>query len=89
MSDPAPFDIASVAPKWGAKERELWIDMFSNFCTATTGATIEESAGLANYPEDQLKGDIKLSAELADWAIQEVQYRFHKHAQQVKKRRSR
>lgn len=80
------IDIASVAPKWSGKERDLWLDLFSNFCDSVMGSTLEETSGLNKYPEEQLKGDITLAAELADHAIQEVQYRFYKHAHQVKQR---
>ena len=86
MSDPV-VDISSVAVKWTSKERELWLDLFTNFCESVMGTTLEEHSGSGNYPEEQLKGDITLSADLADHAIQEVQYRMSaKYANQVKRR---
>lgn len=88
MSDSA-VDIASVAPRWNAKEREIWLDQFSNFCGAIMGSTLEDTAGLSTYPEGQLKGDITLAADLADHALQEVQYRFNRNAHEAKQRAKR
>jgi hypothetical protein len=86
MSDTA-IDISSVTVKWTAKERELWLDLFTNFCESVMAATLEEHSGLSKYPEEQLKQDITLSADLADHAIQEVQYRFsQRYAAQTKGR---
>ncbi len=88
MNEPAiDIDISSVAQKWTAKERELWLDQFTNFCESIMGSTLEEHSGLKEYPVAQLKNDIELAADLADHAIQEVQYRFsQRYAAQTKRR---
>jgi len=70
------IDFSGVRVKWTAKERELWLDLFTNFCDSIMGATLEEHSGTGDYPEKQLKSDITLSADLADHAIQEAQYRM-------------
>lgn len=76
----------AVGPKWSARDRDSWLDLFTNFAACMVGATIDEGRGLKAYPEEQLKTDLTLAAELADFAMQEVQYRFHKHPNQAKQR---
>lgn len=84
MSDPVGID--SVAPKWNTVERDMWMDLFTNYCDSLMGATLEESSGLKRYPEQQLKTDITLAAELADHALKEVGFRLDMHVHQAKRR---
>jgi len=79
-------DSISVGPRRSAQERELWLDMFANFCESIMGSTLEEHRGLKEYPVDQLKSDIVLAAELADHALSEAAYRMMKNKPEVKRR---
>ncbi len=75
--------------RWSAKDRDTWLELFVNFSVSAVSSTLEQTVGLKNYPEEQLKTDVTLSAELADFAMQEVAYRFHKHPHQSKERAKR
>lgn len=86
MSEPV-LNISDLSVKWTPKERDLWMDLFVNYCEIIMGATLEENTGLRKYPEDQLKSDISLSADLADHAIREVQFRMNAKYTAHEKRR--
>ncbi len=77
-------------PQWTPEEQDFWIDMFDAFCQQLMGASLEReehsSIGRKDLLTAILTGDIKTASELADVAVEEMQYRFH--IQQVPDRRS-
>jgi hypothetical protein len=77
------------AIKWNANQRELWIELFSQFVEQLVGSTIEEHRDLTKYPEEEMQTDIRVAAELADRAMQEVDYRFFKHPPAPRRREPR
>lgn len=79
-------ELVAAGPRWTAQQRELWADLFVNFCESITGKTIEEHSGGRSYPEEQLRSDISLAADLADYAVAQHAYRSVKHQPEVKQR---
>ena len=80
---------APIAPRWTQRDRMTWQDLFTTYSELLITGTIEETTGLKAYPEEQLREDIKLAAEMADWGVQEMQYRFYKHQPESKQREQR
>lgn len=79
MSDPIVDVLQGGPPKWAAKERVLWVDFFQGYSDALIASALEENSDLSNYDMEALKEAVRVAGELADAALQEVQYRFHKH----------
>src|SRR6266436_5034238 len=69
-------------PKWGAPQRELWIDCMTDYSqTLLTllGGQSEDHKGTMSptLPSADLAEDaVRLAARLADITIEETQYRF-------------
>lgn len=74
----------SGAIKWTPRERECWLELFTLYTEAITTQCLDENRGLNRFDVSALKDGIRLAAELADAAMEEVQYRGWKHPHQPK-----
>jgi hypothetical protein len=84
MSDSAPIletDQRPRFPKWGAKERDFWMDLLADYSGCFLGQLGDQQekgdTTLVHLPkEDQATEAVLLAARLADVALQEMGYRF-------------
>lgn len=84
-------------PKWGPREQEFWMDMFSNYSQALLpGESVEdtERAGFFDVEitpeiEQRFVKRVEVAARLADAAVQEMLYRFYVHQKRTKRRAAR
>lgn len=68
-------------PQWTPEEQDFWIDMFDSFSQQFIGARLEkwsEAGGMTNCDAQLhlMQDDLRWASELADVAVQEMQYRF-------------
>jgi len=81
-------------PQWTTREQDCWIDLFSLYQELTMGAVLEEgdnpmNPARAEQIEKELKDTIPLCADLADFAMSEMQARGFTREPRIASRRTR
>jgi len=95
MTDtPKGEELLKAFSEWTELEEDLWIELYTQFCTQLMGARLDPEAperiGRQEYSErfDACKEDLQMAAELADAAVEEMQVRFSIQASHRKQQRN-
>lgn len=93
MTTPQSDELLKAFREWTDTEEEVWIELYSEFCTMLIGARMNPDSPdnmiRREYQErfDAGKEDILMAAELADAAVEEMQVRFSVQQQQRNRQR--
>ena len=94
MTDtPKGEELLKAFAEWTELEEDLWIELYTQFCTQLTGARLDPESSERigqDYSErfDTFKEDLQMAAELADAAVEEMQVRFSIQASHRKQQRN-
>lgn len=65
--------------RWTRQEQDFWIDMLDSFASQLLAAHLDPEKIRQQFTAEQVEifaEDIRIASELADVAVQEMQYRF-------------
>lgn len=75
-------------PSWSTQERAVWLELYTQFLQIFVSDTVDDTSDLAAHDMGAFREDCKTAAELADIAMQELQFRFlyHPHRRRTRTR---